>query len=265
MWEPWRPLTLAEQAVDFPAHLDHIVTQRDKVTRLATPAARRVAIALVDLHGYPPLALQAKLSQALATGLDETARFGYRQARHELAQLRSIHAASYPEEQAGFAVVQRRIAIRAKTTVDAISRKIAARVQAAVTLNRTDLVLAAVDTAQRALRNSVLDLVGETLNWGRAQGVLTLPRPPVFAMRSEIMDTATCTACDSLDGAILQIGSPEFVLYMPPAGCFGGGRCRGVYVFADRVSDVRGPDTAPGPQPALPPIPPLPIPQRKAA
>jgi hypothetical protein len=262
-WEPWRPLTLAEQHVDFPGHLEHILSARSRTEQAALPAARRLAQAMVDLGGHNAPALEARVAQALTRELDLTARFGYREARRELAQLRAHELSTFPEESLSW--IQRRIALRARTTVANVALAVANRIHATTSTLRTDLVLAAIDTAQRSLHNGVLELVGETLNWGRLAGVTSLTRPPNFAMRSELLDSATCSACNTLDGAILEVGSPTMLLYLPPAGCFGGGRCRGVVIFADRISDVRGIDTDPGVQPALPPIPPVQFPRRKAA
>ena len=40
---------------------------------------------------------------------------------------------------------------------------------------------------------------------------------------------------------IAQVDSAEFYEIMPPAHCYGGGRCRGVMVFGDGASDLRAP------------------------
>lgn len=51
-----------------------------------------------------------------------------------------------------------------------------------------------------------------------------------YVVRSEVLDQATCQACATLDGAIVEVGGPEYERYMPPARCLGGARCRGFYV-----------------------------------
>lgn len=62
--------------------------------------------------------------------------------------------------------------------------------------------------------------------------------PPTFSMRSEQLDKNTCAACEQYHGTIVQADSDDFYAMLPPAHCFGGGRCRGVMVFADGVSDL---------------------------
>jgi hypothetical protein len=105
-----------------------------------------------------------------------------------------------------------------------------------------DKVAAAADAAARVLHNNVLELVGESVNNGRTAGALSLPDPPTFAMRSEQLDKATCAACIKLQGEIVQVDTPDFYALLPPSGCYGGGRCRGVMVFADGVHEIRQPD-----------------------
>lgn len=54
-----------------------------------------------------------------------------------------------------------------------------------------------------------------------------------WALRSELLDNATCDVCDVLDGSEYEIGSPDYYEYMPPAYCEGGANCRGFYVILD--------------------------------
>ena len=93
--------------------------------------------------------------------------------------------------------------------------------------------------AKRALHNSVLELVGETLNMGRTAGALSMPGPPDVAFRSEQLDKTTCDPCSRLHGQIAVLGSPEYFALLPPTGCLGGGRCRGIWVFGDGPVDFR--------------------------
>jgi hypothetical protein len=51
-----------------------------------------------------------------------------------------------------------------------------------------------------------------------------------YVVRSEVLDQATCANCAAVDGAIVEVGTPEYERYMPPARCQGGNRCRGFYV-----------------------------------
>jgi hypothetical protein len=131
------------------------------------------------------------------------------------------------------------IVMRAADTAEEV-----AKVAAIYSLYESDYemkVAAAADAAARVLHNHVLELVGETLNNGRTAGILSLANPPEFAMRSEQLDKATCDPCTGLHGEISQVDSNEYYSLMPPSGCLGGGRCRGVYVFADGVRNLRQP------------------------
>lgn len=275
LFVPRSPLVLAEQTVDFPAINSHILEQRILVEEQARSSARRVAATAVEFQLGGPSVMA--LEQTLAQSLRRTVRFGYRTAQTELRQLRAEpvagatrveDAGSYSRAaREGLEGVQRLVARRAREAADAVSRAALAAAGTAL-LNEEDDVtrLATVLAATvRTLHNRVLDLVGESLNLGRAAGALGLTAPPTFAMRSEQLDKATCDQCTRLHGEIVEVDSPSYYDLMPPAGCQGGGRCRGLYVFADGVSQVRGPDTEPGPQPALPAIPPVRIPVRPAA
>jgi hypothetical protein len=51
-----------------------------------------------------------------------------------------------------------------------------------------------------------------------------------MVVRSELLDDNTCEQCARLDGATFEVNSDEYQMYMPPAFCEGGDRCRGFYV-----------------------------------
>ena len=51
-----------------------------------------------------------------------------------------------------------------------------------------------------------------------------------FALRSEVLDAATCEVCATLDGTVVEIGTKDFYELKPPARCRGGERCRGFYI-----------------------------------
>jgi hypothetical protein len=102
--------------------------------------------------------------------------------------------------------------------------------------------VAASGAAVKQLHLSVLETTGLALNLGRAEGAMTAPGgPPTYSLRSEQLDRNTCGQCERLHGEITQVDTAEFFEGLPPAGCLGGGRCRGVVVFADGPSDLRAP------------------------
>lgn len=249
VWTPRVPLTAAERRVDFPAHNSHIVQRRLAVERHATPAARRLAF-LVAEHGLPTALVEKDLEARLYVSLVRSVDFGYQQVQRELRGERpAIRAAvripgvgdrgrtASQGKQGIHGLVRSRAALVAADVAD--SARSAAH-NATVDTQHIDpaaarsSVRAAVALAvKKTLHNDVLQLVGEALNLGRAAGAMETPNPPEFAMRSEQLDERTCDSCDLLHGEIVQVGSAEFFDEMPPEGCEGGGRCRGIYVYGD--------------------------------
>jgi hypothetical protein len=97
--------------------------------------------------------------------------------------------------------------------------------------DRTGAAILVAKAVTRTLHNSVLELVGESLNLGRTAGALESRPVPEFALRSEQLDKSTCEVCDHEHGEIYPVDSTEFFDHMPPNYCLGAGRCRGIYVF----------------------------------
>jgi hypothetical protein len=101
--------------------------------------------------------------------------------------------------------------------------------------------------SRQLLHNAVLEMIGHVLNLGRTHAayggelpVLTaeLDSPVLWAMRSEQLDTNTCSPCDKLHGRIVRLLSPEYMALLPPSSCLGRGRCRGIMVYADDPGDL---------------------------
>ena len=74
-------------------------------------------------------------------------------------------------------------------------------------------------------------------NSGRNAEILTAmdEEKVEWVVRSEVLDSATCGPCASLDNTTFKVGSKEFYEYAPPAKCRGGGRCRGFYIAVGGV------------------------------
>jgi hypothetical protein len=250
-WEPRHPLTAAEQHVDFPAHNDHIVLRRAAIEKNAAGAARRLAVAIAE-YGLPTNGGVQTLTDRLEQSLQATARFGYTEARREIRALRDTgRALAYAvpdagdhadQAQQGLEGITPLIRRRARET----AQKVADAARGAAAKERDDIfkAAAAVTAARRVLHNHVLELVGETLNMGRTAGALSFAQPPTFAMRSEQLDKATCDSCAYEHGAIYQTGSDEYYQHLPPSYCYGGGRCRGLMIYADTELQVRLPEAA---------------------
>lgn len=249
---PRVPLTAAETHVDFVAHNTHIVSQRNLIEQACLPAARRVAFMTAEMHGVAPLTAITTLDQALQKGLARTARFGATSAIFEITALRAStptpvrtaweipDAGKYANVAAGgLEGVLRFVARRALETARAIADAAAEAVQAAQLEEDASPLATAINAVTRSLHNHVLELVGETLNLGRTAGAMSLDQIPEFALRSEQLDRNTCGPCDELHGRIAVVNSPDFYALLPPSGCLGGGRCRGIMVFGDGPQDVR--------------------------
>lgn len=243
-WTPRVPLTAAERRVDFPAHNTHIIERRQAVERHALPAARRLAL-LVAQYNLPTQAVQQDLEGRLYVSLARSVDFGYQQARRELRGARpTIRAAvRFPGigqrgrvVLAGLAGIHGLVRSRANMVAGDVANAAGKAAQDESLKPGTTQVaktIAVTDAVVRTLHNDVLQLVGEALNLGRAAGAMESKPVPEFAMRSEQLDERTCDPCDSLHGEIVQVGTAEFYDNMPPEGCDGGGRCRGIYVYGD--------------------------------
>src|SRR6266511_2417867 len=235
IFTPNAPLVAAEQPVRWKAINRHILEQRARIEQETIGTARRVGF-LIGSAITPAVQLR-KLEARLGTLLMGTYTFGRDEARHELAALRArgsapVSTARRPDVGPGAAGRRfDRLASRAAADVSAAASKVAG-----------DGPVAASTAAAKALHLAVLESVGQALNLGRTHGAITAPGgPPAFAMRSEMLDKNLCDRCSELHGTIVQVESDDYYTLLPPASCLGGGRCRGVMVFADGVSDLRGP------------------------
>lgn len=254
-WEPRIALTAAEALVDWPGTNEHIVQRRAALEEYAAPSARRLVVVFEEFGGYVPPAMVAKLALRLETGLARTGRFGYREARREISALREGKAVTaavrVPDDAGDYAEYALQglegVALLARRRSRQVTAHIVDEVEKASrtpALDADERLAVLQKAAQRALHNNVLELVGETLNMGRTAGALSLQAPPEFALRSEQLDKRTCDPCSRLHGEIAAVGSPEYFALLPPTGCLGGGRCRGIMVFGDGPVDLRLPEAA---------------------
>lgn len=266
MWESRRPLTAAEQRVDWAGHLAHITERRAAIERAVGPAVKRLALGTADLHSIPK-ARADEVTDRFFRALSQTSRFGYTEARSEIKAMRAaqgepparaVRAYAIPDigefseaAREGLEGIARLLKRRSNYSAWIIAGAIegAARTARAAGLDEAVVIEAAITAGSRGLHLHTLELVGETLNLGRTAGALSFTTPPQFAMRSEQLDKASCEACDRIHGEIAEVDSADYYALLPPSYCFGGGRCRGVIVFEDRVENVRMPDPNPETKP----------------
>lgn len=89
------------------------------------------------------------------------------------------------------------------------------------------------DAARRVTNTAYTDGRDVALKLAASEGVAR------WAVRSALLDTATCANCGpikdgGLDGTIVEIGSPEYDQLEPPAYCLGDENCRCIYVALDQ-------------------------------
>lgn len=254
MWQPRTPLTAAEEVVDFDAHQTHILDQRVRVESQAWPAARRFANSIVLHNGIPSQRAWDELLDRLVAQSALTYAFGYRSALREIQALRRRKAGRpglVPASSGAPSLEHYRMVVgTAKEAAGAYSSAVVRAWEPHPEdwprLERR---------SRQLLHNAVLELIGRVLNLGRTHAALggelsrplaaAIAGPTLWAMRSEQLDTNTCGPCDGLHGEIVSILSPEYAELLPPNGCLGRGRCRGIMVYADDIDDLR---TQPGQQ-----------------
>ena len=104
-------------------------------------------------------------------------------------------------------------------------------------LDRTGISDAEMDREMQAFMDGLSDKpleelsrksAGVSYNQGRSAEILSSSAE--FVVRSEILDGNTCANCSTLDGQVVQVGSTDYHMWLPPAGCLGGDNCRGFYV-----------------------------------
>lgn len=87
------------------------------------------------------------------------------------------------------------------------------------------------ETSERQITDMSRDSTSVSFNGGRNVAVQELKDDlDPFVVRTEILDENTCGPCEKVDGKRVQIDSPEYLRYQPPALCEGRRRCRGFYI-----------------------------------
>lgn len=86
--------------------------------------------------------------------------------------------------------------------------------------------------SEKPVEDAARKAAGVSYNQGRDMTLMTAKKAGLVseAVRSEVLDDRTCSACEVLDGTWVEVGSDEYYRLMPPALCEGGERCRGFYV-----------------------------------
>lgn len=257
---PNKPLTAAERPVRWANINKHILERRRIVEEATRPLAQRLGYLIGS--GIDATATERQLRDFLFTMLEDTFEFGRREAQSEIALLRDANARLYPQGLPPESVTAARREVRVrdvrKWDAERARQFFEDEVEDAVDEIRAAAAayeepVSSAAAAGKMLRDQVLMNVGMALGLGRTNGAMTMPPerggPPSFAMRSEQLDRNTCDPCSQYHGTIVQVDSSEYFQVLPPAFCYGMGRCRGVMVFADGVRDLRA-GGEPGPTPS---------------
>lgn len=243
MWEPRVPLVAAERVVDYGRINSHIDERRDTLER----ALRRPMMDLADSLVFfvvPSLVAAETVQQRLYRGLGACYLFGFREARRELADLRRgktpLLAELPPHRESD---ISRYLGTYVATV---LHRLIDDLIKFRAEFAEDDPLMQSKmrDKAARLSHNAILEVVGQILNAGRTfaaigkdEPIIASRSPATWAMRSEQLDTNTCAPCENYHGETVQVGSLDYFDLMPPTGCLGLGRCRGIYVYADDPAD----------------------------
>ena len=146
-----------------------------------------------------------------------------------------------PQGPEAFAVTSEAFTVRAEIDLDAVySRLLNESRRLLSDLSQQGLtgqeLADAVDAGLRALSDTPIDLAGrgattEAFNLGRNLSAQRNLAGIAQAIRTEILDTATCLPCRLLDGTVVQMNTPEYFELMPPNACDGRELCRGFYIY----------------------------------
>lgn len=252
--EPRVPFTAAEQHVDFAAIDDHIVMERKRLEQTLQPTLKRYSESLLLHHGIAGMKQLHDLEATMTAGLLWTFRFGFDQAEAEINRLRDVKGDRPRLIAAAARIPQTANEARsfclglAHQRLGVFNNRCVAWYGKLENVEDFGWQEKVRDRCRRELHNAVLDVIGKTLNAGRTLAALggSTPNritiaatvaPVAWAMRSEQLDTNTCAPCDHIHGLVTEVGSVEYYLNLPPAGCLGGGRCRGVEVYSDDPND----------------------------
>lgn len=245
-WKPRFPLRAAERHVRFEEIGRHIYDRRRLCYEAILPTSRRFANAMIDMHGGIPQGALDEITQSISDALAVTFRFGYREVRREIKHLKGgkVLAAQRPPKD------QDQVAAWIAAIAAAASLKYADKMRGhyeKIVVTKTTTDEAGTEQAraesQAALGKKAdaeawavaLGTVSVALNGGRSMGATgAVP----FAMRSEQIESdSCCDYCVETHGTVVSVDGPDYWDLMPPNGCYGDERCRGLYVYSDDVAD----------------------------
>ncbi len=191
---------------------------KDELKRQKGLGAKAVGLARVDLQELPPGAKPPKGAKSPMEGVDVQVLYD------ELGEEARVTASIAVDDLWG------RLTMEAAGEYQRLTRE-------GVT---GDALWAQLEAHLRDLSTGPMDAAGKRIsnvayNEGRdlAGKEAAAAGDAVWAMRSEVLDSATCSRCAALDGVMAIIGTDDYDRLMPPAQCLGDENCRGFIIPLD--------------------------------
>lgn len=254
-WMPWRPLRAAEQRVPWEKRNAYFDAQRDAWEKALRPvvlamlakAAPAVAAAMADGKVTPAEVAAVPLDTKRVRETVRRLLEGVRDAGH--ASIEEELPPATLKAAAGDEAKEPAEDVEAETDelFDALEQQVERRV---VTRTRAELEREAVDALRTgddadavvdrvvsrqldtgAFRADAGYVVTKAFNGSRDEAA-RLMGGIASVEYSALLDSATCSACQALDGATADFGSPEHDRLVPPnRDCSGGDNCRCLLVM----------------------------------
>lgn len=257
VWAPWRPLRASEEKLKLEGINTFLSTSRDRFDSIIRAEAvgmlgmagptleRAMADGKVTPAEVASLPLEtARLKTALAKYLASVRATGAAFVREELAQTPLIAAS---EEDEVTAIAEADAVVEATTT--AIVRRIENRVRAEVEREAIDTMRtggAAQEVLNRTIRRQLEtgafksdagSVTTKVFNVGREEAARLIGGVGSVEY-SAVLDSATCSPCQSMDGRTAEFDSAEHDAMLPPnRDCAGGDACRCLLIFVPSRGD----------------------------
>ncbi len=219
-FKSWRPLTMAEQSVDFPKMEGKMNDHQSAFIKKATAAMQKskddlmakLLKALQNNDTKAVTALEIAFIASYKSVIKDTLKTAYETGKTSAASEMGI--ASQPstaETVASFETIADTIATKLAADIEAKAKLAAVN---AMNTNQTPLqaagqIDAAIDdTIDKSLAVTGGTIVGQGINLGR-NDVFERNADEIYALqRSEILDQKTCNYCLSIDGDIFSLDDP---------------------------------------------------------
>ncbi len=265
---PSRPLRESEKYLAVQEISDYLDTAREAFEREAKPAIIEMlvraqssitaAMADGDPSEVATLPLDTKrLRKVIGTFLSRSRAEGARQVRKELAKgkVAGRLTAAAEEEDDKEAITDTDELIESQEK--ALTRRMEARLRSELETEAIDAIRTGDDASavvmrtvtrqldSSAFRSDAGTIVTKAWNLGRDEAARLLNAGSVEY--SAILDSATCEACQEMDGEQADIGSDEHDAMLPPnRDCDGGGNCRCLLVYVPGTGDDEETDDTEG-------------------